>query len=293
MDIRSLKIFLKIFDTCSVSKTADFFSVNQSSISYTLDKLRAHFDDPLFGKLGRGITPTHRAIELEHKVRKIVSEFDGLHESDDFDPTDAQAPITIASNVTELLPELLAIRTKIWRTAPSLAIRFLEVGSRENIEHMLQSEKADVSITVKLLNYPSTLKAQSLLGDRPGVFYDASVRGPITTVEDYANARHATLDFGGNQKSNVEIELEKFGLTREIWLSAPNAHTLASMMAGTDLIATMQSRLTQSAFAGFACSPPPIVLPSVFFDLVWHRKSDGSGRNKWLRGQISAAFEGH
>ncbi|MEM9582933.1 MAG: LysR family transcriptional regulator [Pseudomonadota bacterium] len=287
LDTRSLQVFLEVFETSSVSRAAEAFSVNQSSISYTLDRLRDYFADPLFVQLGRGITPTHRAAVLEPQIRRIVADIEGLTADTEFDPKKEDQPISIASNVTELLPELQKIRSAIWDCAPNIPVKFLELGSRDNIEPMLVQAKAEVVISVRLLRYPATLNHKTLLHDKPVVFYDPAVRKKVITIEDYGAARHAVLDFGGHKKSTVEAALEDRGFSRSIALSASNAHALASLMKGTDLIATMQARLQHSAFAGFLHCNPPVTLAPVLFDLVWHRRSDVSGRNSWLRNLIA------
>lgn len=292
VDTRALQVFLEVYATNSVSRAADAFSVNQSSISYTLDRLRDYFNDPLFVQLGRGITPTQRATQLEPQIRKIIADIEGLAAEAEFDPQKDHDPIAIASNVTELLPELRCIRQAIWQDAPGVPIKFLELGSRENIEPMLVQGQVDVVISVRLLNYPATLNHQFLLEDRPVVFFDPSARGEVRSVKEYGAVRHAVLDFGGHRKSTVELALEDRSLSRHVALYASNAHTMAALMSGTDLVATMQSRLRKSAFADFSFGPPPVPLPSVVFDLVWHRRSDVSGRNTWLRNQIVSAIAG-
>ena len=56
IDGNTLRTFLTVLETVSVTKTADMLGVSQSAVSHTLDKLRSTFDDPLFVRDGRGIT---------------------------------------------------------------------------------------------------------------------------------------------------------------------------------------------------------------------------------------------
>ena len=289
LDGRLLKLFLSIYDSNSVSRAAEEFDLNQSTVSHNLEKLRRGLGDPLFVKSGRGITPTVFAIELVPRVREIVALLEGLSTSEAYDPSIDGHPITIATNATELLPELIKIRDTIALRAPHAQIRFLELGSRENVEPMLEAGKTDLVVTARMAAYPSSLITSSYLCDPHVCFFDQEVRKPPRTVNQYSAARHAVLDFGGNRKSTVALALEQQSVSRSIALTAPNAQVLGQLVKGTDLVVTMQSRLHAYAFKGLATCRPPVTLPDVSFDLVWHRRANGSARSRWLRGIAEAA----
>ena len=70
LDGHSLRVFASVCETGSVSRTAELFSLNQSTISHTIDKMRAALGDPLFVKSGRGITPTEKALAVLPRVQK-------------------------------------------------------------------------------------------------------------------------------------------------------------------------------------------------------------------------------
>ena len=61
------------------------------------------------------------------------------------------------------------------------------------------------------------------------------------------------------------------------------ASMLGDFILGTSLIATMPRQLSQSSYRGLAFCEPPLTLPKIRYDLVWHRRNDHSGRNMWLR----------
>lgn len=289
LDGRLLKLFLSIYDSNSVSRAAEEFDLNQSTVSHNLEKLRRGLGDPLFVKSGRGITPTVFAIELVPRVREIVALLEGLSTSETYDPRIDGHPITIATNATELLPELIKMRDIIGEHAPHAQLRFLELGSRENVEPILESGKADLVVTARMAAYPSSLLTSSYVCDPHVCFFDAEVRKPPRTIKQYSAARHAVLDFGGSRKSTVALALEQQSVSRSIALMAPNAQVLGQLIKGTDLVVTMQSRLLASAFNGLATCRPPVALPDVCFDLVWHRCANGSARSRWLRDVAEAA----
>lgn len=145
IDGRLLKIFLSLCETSSVSKTANWDGVTQSTISHSLDKLRSCIDDPLFVKAGRGITPTPVALEIEPRVRSILSQIEGLKSQNMFDPLVVSKPFTIVSNVTEMLGELMTIHDAIVKVAPLAKFRYLEHGPGQRAAELLGSADDQLS----------------------------------------------------------------------------------------------------------------------------------------------------
>ena len=291
LDGRLLKLFLAVYDNGSVGVAAEVLELNQSTVSHGLDRLRNGLGDPLFVKSGRGITPTDFSILIAPNIREIVGLLEGLNQDTTFVPSKEETPITIAANISELITELKALRICVEQKAPSLRMRFIELGSRENIEPLLERGKADVVISARPTNYSRALCWTEFITDKNMCFFDPKHRRPIASLEDYSNAKHAVLDFGGSRMSNVEVMLERLAIDRTIHLSAPNTFCLGQLMAGTDCVATMQSRLSRSVLNHLAFCAPPFPLPEVRFDLVWHKRSDTSSRNQWIRDTLLTSRE--
>lgn len=290
IDGRLLKIFLSLCETSSVSETANRAGVTQSTISHSLDKLRNCIDDPLFVKAGRGITPTPVALEIEPRVMSILSQIEGLKSQSSFDPAVETKPITIVSNVTEMLGELMAIHDAIAKAAPLAGLRFLEHGSGQGAAEFLGDMAVDLVIMARTINYPSNLNHEPLFNDYPVVFYDPTMRGPVKTLQDFEAARHGVLDYGGADKSLVARLLEKKAIQRDIHVSASNSYALSRLIKGTDVVATMQSRLSNSVFSGFDFSVLPFAICNFQYDMVWHKRSSHTGRNTWLRKMVKSVI---
>ncbi|MGB0661189.1 MAG: LysR family transcriptional regulator [Mangrovicoccus sp.] len=283
LDGRLLRLFLTIYDHSSVSRAADELELNQSTVSHGLDRLRKVLGDPLFVKAGRGITPSQEAIMLAPRIREILASLEGLGERHGYDPTEDQRMLTIAVHMGELMPEMLAVKNHIRQFSKNIPIRFLHLGPLTNVERVLERGEADLVICVSRHSYATTLTHQHFFSDRIVSFYDPSCRGPIESLEDYASARHAALDFGGTRSSILGEHLMEMGLERQICLYVPNVQTLAIFMPGTDLVATMQERFANHVFKGLAKCEVPFNLPRVNYDIVWHRRVDNTERSQWLR----------
>ena len=287
LDGHSLRIFVSVFETNSISRTAELFGLNQSTISHQVDKLRSALGDPLFVRSGRGIVPTEKAIALFPRIQWILSELEGLGAAEGYQAFADKRPFVIAIPTPAVLEDIRALYARLLKVAPATQLNIRRLAPRSMITKMLTEDEADVAIAVKGMRYPATLNSRKYGQDELAVFYDKSHRGPINSLDDYLAARHAVVNFGGGVKSVVEEALNRLGKNRTIALVAPTASTLGEFVVGTDIIATMPRRLGGiAAYRDLAQCAPPVDLPCVEYELVWHRRYENSGRNLWLRTQI-------
>ena len=292
IDGKLLRVFLTVFEEKSVTRAAAVLGSSQSTISHSLDRLRQCVGDPLFVKSGRGIAPTNVASTLAPKVTRIIGELEGLALQSEYCPRKDTSALTIATNVTELLPVLIPLNHAIRHAAPDVMVRFTDLGARSNALSVLSNGLAEVAITASMGPYPMELATDHFYKDDFVCFFDPQQRSAPDTIAAYGAARHAVLDFGGNSKSIVDAALESAGQTREIHLAAANSYALAKLVSGTDLIVTLPKRLEATAFKGFAHTPAPFPLPPVTYDLVWHRRTVDSSRHKWLRKLMMTTISG-
>ncbi len=77
-----------MFRLGSVSAAAKSLDMHVSAMSRLLSELRAHFDDKLFSRTGRGMVPTPFAEKMRERVRRVVADAETLYEagSGDADP---------------------------------------------------------------------------------------------------------------------------------------------------------------------------------------------------------------
>lgn len=290
MDGNLLRLFLAIYETNSVSAAAEQLDLNQSTVSYGLDRIRTFLRDPLFIKSGRGITPTQKAIMLAPKVVELLADLEGLAKPVAFDPALDSRPIAIASNIVHLLPQWDSLYTSFKEKAPNLPIRVLDLGSRDNVNEMLNSAKVDIAIGFRPDRYSNWLNAMEVHSGERVCFYDAKVRKPIESVDDYCAANHAVVDYGGVLPSKSDAAITNLSLKRNITLYAPNVDALAKLVLGTDQIITFYEGLHKSVFSEFESFKVPVPMGKVHVDMIWHRRDDHSGRSKWIRDIVTSCL---
>lgn len=283
VDAHTLRVFLKVCELQSVSRAAEHFNLNQSTVSNILDRLRQALGYKLLEKVGRNIVPTENAKALIPRASEIVSAIEGLPDTGTYDPMEDDRPVTIAGNLNSILESLILIRNAIWEACPGRHVRFMEMGSRDQMEDILSTGKADFLIAVRTVKYPPSFLSHLLFRDTSIAYYDPSCRDAPDTYEKYFASRHGVLDFGGYVRSTIDSEVKRLEGHRDIVSSASNVSVLAEMMRGTDLVVSMPSRLRHDVLKDFAwCTLPYLSEARLSFDLLWHKRTSDSSRQKWL-----------
>lgn len=72
LDFKSLRFFSALFRLGNVSPAAEALNISQPTGSLLLKKLREHFDDPLFVRIGQRMVPTPRADDIAQTVFTIL-----------------------------------------------------------------------------------------------------------------------------------------------------------------------------------------------------------------------------
>jgi DNA-binding transcriptional LysR family regulator len=74
IDLNALFILLVVYRERGVSRAAERLHIKQPAVSNTLAKLRIYFQDPLFIRHSRGLTPTPKACRIMHKLVPALME---------------------------------------------------------------------------------------------------------------------------------------------------------------------------------------------------------------------------
>ena len=111
-DLNLVRTFVLLYETRSVTATAESLHVTQPTISYSLQKLRRRFSDELFRRTGGGLAPTTTARALYEPLHSALSEIEtAVSGAKSFSPSTARVAFTLClSDLGEisLLPRLMA-----------------------------------------------------------------------------------------------------------------------------------------------------------------------------------------
>lgn len=128
-DLNLVRIFVLVYETRSVTATAEAVHLSQPTVSYSLGKLRRHFDDELFRRGKHGLAPTAVADRLYEPLQQALAGIQhATAPASTFDPATSRARFTICMSdlgQSSLLPRLLG---SLQHEAPgvSLVVRPLD-----------------------------------------------------------------------------------------------------------------------------------------------------------------------
>ncbi|SUY01501.1 transcriptional regulator [Citrobacter koseri] len=154
-DLNLLIIFECIYQNLSISKAAETLYITPSAVSQSLQRLRTQFNDPLFIRSGKGITPTVTGINLHHHLEENLNSLEQtiniMHSSSLKKKFIIYSPqLLTAMNVIKLINFIME--------DSSVEIEHHDIlMSAESAEDLLAYRKADMVITTTPLNNHSVV----------------------------------------------------------------------------------------------------------------------------------------
>lgn len=284
IDFAALRVLCLVHTEKSFSAAATALEVNQSTVSYTIDRLRKTFDDPLFVRQGGKTEPTPRCDELVVEVRLILEQFDRMVKTKEFDPTTSDATLRISSNYYErviILPRLIrAIRSK----APGIHIQM--ISAQERGEAQLQEGQTDVLLSPDDLNL-NGVYAKRLVNDRYVCLMDPS--NPLAQVEMteeiFRSANHAYVSYAQFWRSSYATDIRRKGLSINRTLSVFSPENMSDLLLGTDLISVVPQRIAHKSQDVLTYRDCPVPVPFQI-SMYWTTRTHRSKMHEWLRDLI-------
>lgn len=286
LDAHSLQLLLAVLECGSVTAAAHRLGLTQSAVSHGLDKLRAITGDALFVKSGRGIAATAHAEALAAPARELLGALERFGRHASFDPAHWRTTFTIAANdfQRDLLLPALALRLRAH--APGVVLRV--VPSAVPHADLLREDRCQLVISPRP-PAGSDIVQKRLFEDEYRVFFDADVRQPPHTLQEYLAADHATVVYEPRRSLELDQQLAMRGVHRRFALMVPGFAALPGFLRGTALLATVPGLLARSTLRGLASCPPPLPCPAMPMYAVWHLRHQHDAAHRWLRSQLDAA----
>ena len=287
LDFAALRVLRLVHAHGSFSRAAESLGVGQSSVSYTIARLRAVFGDPLFVRQGGGIVPTARCTEIVERAGQMVDEFEALAAPRAFDPASEELVVGVSCNFYEritILPELVRV---LRREAPGIRLNI--IPSQVRGRDQLVRGESDMLIGPIRIEEPGYYRRTLFAEDYVCVMSPENplARGPLGMAA-YEAAPQAVVNYGGNFRSRFLVVMEGMGRRPNTVLEVPSPANLPDIIGGTDMIATVPRRIATS-FGGRVAVVECPVRAEISIDLQWSPRTHVSAAHVWLRGQIAAA----
>jgi len=299
MDIERLDLNLLVtLDTLlaerNVSRAAKHLHLSQPAISARLTRLRELLGDPLLLPAQRGMIPTQRALELQAPLRDALEGVrQVIAESSPFDPTTATATLAIAASdyvqYSVLMPLVLALS----REAPGLRIAWRTINTGVLETQMVRGE-VDLALTTPE-TAPETLRMRKLYREE----YVAIVRPDHPALpghldlETFCELDHVIVSpEGGGFNGPMDDALAAIGLRRRVALSAPGFLVVPEIVARSDMIALVPTRVADDRVGRVRLFDPPLPVPGFDMAMVWHDRTTTHPLHRWLRQRITDLIPG-
>lgn len=288
LDLNLLKVFDAVMTELNVTRAAHRLHMTQPAVSNALKRLRHLLNDELFAKVPTGVLPTPKALELWQPLREALAQIRQTIEPGDFDPAIATLTFTIAMNdfsANVLLPKLISVCEE---SAPAINIRTIPTTY---INAVTQLEKAEIDIAIGVFPDSSPRLRSQLLLTSP---FTCVMRRhhPLAqqrlTLEQYVQAKHLLVTLTGEPTGFIDLILLEQGLKRRIMLTVNQFAVAPQLVAGSDLLAVLPTRIVEMSgvLDQLHLTPPPLeILPSRL-KMMWHERNHSDSSQAWLRSQL-------
>ncbi|WP_076858435.1 LysR family transcriptional regulator [Bradyrhizobium mercantei] len=285
IDVRALRILVVVYDLESFSAAADRLEVNQSTISYTIERLRKAFQDPLFVRQGNGVTPTQRCDGLVQWARGMIAEFEGLASPVEFEPTIAAGSVTISCNHHERQTMMPRFMAQLRAAAPKVKLVLLEAAGHG--EAQLRQNLCDIVIGPIGIVGEDHFR-RHILTDEYVCVMDPS--NPLTrrrmSLSAYCKAEHVFVTYNGEWRPLYIEALKAKGVELQPAVTLPTHDCLERIIPGSTLIASIPHQLARTFRGGLRVQPLPFKVP-ISIDMYWSARTARSGLHKWARNLLA------
>lgn len=296
ISLRHLKALSLLLEVRSLTKAAEILDVNQPTISKMLARLRAHFGDPLFVRVGLSMQPTPRALEVSEPLRGLLAVSDNLRASAaSFDPAASTREFRVLVSEVGMVHLVPSLMREIERSGRGLRLRAVPLDSR-HVSAKLEGGEADIALGA----FPREvggLRRQKLYVDR----YVSVVRKDhprllrLSRLDGFLQERHILVTASSTGHA-VHEQLETALLDRlapeSIQLRVPSFVSGAFVTCQTEAVGTLPERLATYLIKQLplAIIKTPLSLPKIEISQVWHERVNRDAGHRWLRERVFRIF---
>lgn len=302
LDLNLLPILEMLVRERNVTRAARRLGLSQPTVSRALAELRHQLGDELMIRTRVGMEPTPRALLL---VAPLSRALEDIHRALDlrvaFTPSSTTTTFTLSMGDYETLILLPDIYARFAVEAPQARLS-VQTFRRPVVEEALNSGTVQLAIG-RVVGPAAHLHQLALFEDK---FVLTMRRGhPLEqkkqSLKNFVSVPHILISAGGGGdfRGLIDDQLDAVREARTVTLSVPHFLAAPHLVAASDSIMAMPSRLAER----YAQLLPITVLPLPFKDdgfeitMTWHNRTDSDPAWRWFRGlveEISASISsGH
>ena len=292
LDLNLLVALDALLGEASVTRAAQRLRLSQPALSASLAKLRRHFDDELLHRVGNSYQLTPLAVQLRQRTGVALDSVQRVFDSQPgFEPVSAQREFTLLSSDYAMAVVGQPLSRLMHERAPHLRLR-LQHHSPTLVDHA-----AEILRTVDGLLLPhgviSDLPRTDLYHDTwlCLVSADNDQVGERLTMAQLAELPWAMSYHGPTAFTPAGRQLQMLGVEPKVQVVVESFLALPFVVAGTDRVALVQSRLAPRLVAGGGVRvlPCPFDAVPLIEALWWHPMNQLDAAHVWLRKMLVEA----
>jgi DNA-binding transcriptional LysR family regulator len=275
LDLNLLVVLDAVLTERSVARAARRLHVTPSAVSNALARLREAIGDPLFARSGRGVVPTPRALELGPAIAGALRDLDAAVTGGGFDPVRTTRQFTLA--IADVGQVAFAPRLARLLAEEMPRARLRVVG----IDVMVASgglAGTEVDVAVAIAQNGPGLHELPLYSEELVLAVATGRRRAARSWSkaDLEAVRHVDVQVvPGTSAAALTAALARAGVTRDVAVVTPTFMAAAAVVATTEHVAALPSRLLDLVRPILGLQRIRSILPPVAIDihLVWHQRT--------------------
>jgi DNA-binding transcriptional LysR family regulator len=291
IDFNLLPIAQVLLTERSVTRAAARLHLSVPATSRALDRCRVTFGDPLLVRAGRRLVITPRGVELLPELDAAVAAIArAVGRPAAFDPGQLRTTFTIRTNEVILAVLAGAWLSVVGEQAPGVRLRF-ETEMTDDLDAL---RGGDVSLAIgSYAGLTDDLHRRTLVEERlVGIIRAGHPLAAMRiTPRRFAGLRHVVTSRRGIARGPIDERLAERGLRREVTAVVPSFTAAVGMCLTSDLTTLAPQRLVDllSGPATLISFPPPLPLPGVRVEVIWHDRHQHDPAHQWLLTTVEQA----
>jgi DNA-binding transcriptional LysR family regulator len=295
LDLNLLLVFEALMKERNVTAAAWQLGLTQPTLSHALNRMRQTCGDPLFVRTPKGMQPTAFALAIEKPIFEALDLIRrSLSSGTQFDPAHSDQLFRLMMTDIGMFVFMPTLVARLRSEAPGVRIEATLVPL-DQYRETLQSGECDLAVG-QMPPIVAGFYQQRLLEDHYVVMVAAGhprVRETLS-LDEYLAEAHARVMLPGRPYSAVDQALQDIGRQRKLAVTVPQYAAVAPIVAASDLVATVPSRVfdAMARTAAVRQLPLPFEVPRLVVRQFWHERNHLDPGLAWLRKTIHEVVTG-
>ncbi|MDE9564760.1 HTH-type transcriptional activator IlvY [Xenorhabdus bovienii] len=234
MDIRDLKLFLHLAESCHFGRTAKAMHVSPSTLSRQIQRFEELLGHPLFLRDNRTVKLTFAGEQLKQFAQQTLPQYQQLRHSLNHQSPSLSGELRLFCSVTAAYSHLPQVLDKFRAEHPLVEIK-LTTGDAADAVDRIQSDQADLGIAGKPEKLPNNVSFTKI-GEIPLVLIAPSlpcaVRTLATQEQPDWNAIPFILPEHGPSRTRIELWFRRNRIPNPLIYATVSGHeAIVSMVA--------------------------------------------------------------